>query len=111
MQPKEPIRVDSSDEQEEEEEKPQLPPNMKSTLKPIDMSNSVTPMSEDNDSNFPPPDEDSQPVYGPSKEENTKLGFGGLKLGLTFIVLMNCDKLAHWEKPDCKCINFQRPLI
>lgn len=55
---------------------------MKSTLKPIDVSNSVTPMSEDNDSNFPPPDEDSQPVYGPSKEENAKLGFGGLKLGM-----------------------------
>lgn len=81
VQQKEPIRVDSSDEPEEEEEKPQLPPNMKSTLKPIDVSNSVTPMSEDNDSNFPPPDEDSQPVYGPSKEENAKLGFGGLKLG------------------------------
>ncbi|XP_061173330.1 RNA-binding protein 25-like [Saccostrea echinata] len=79
---KEPIPVDSSDEaDEEEEEKPQLPPNMKSTLKPIDVSNSVTPMSEDNDSNFPPPDEDSQPVYGPTKEENAKLGFGGLKLG------------------------------
>lgn len=42
-------------------------------------------MSEDNDSNFPPPDEDSQPVYGPSKEENAKLGFGGLKLGMNDI--------------------------
>lgn len=80
--------MDSSDEaEEEEEEKPQLPPNMKSTLKPIDVSNSVTPMSEDNDSNFPPPDEDSQPVYGPTKEENAKLGFGGLKLGKGSILI------------------------
>lgn len=85
---------------------------MKSTLKPIDVSNSVTPMSEDNDSNFPPPDEDSQPVYGPSKEENAKLGFGGLKLGMTlhrllakyqnldglssvFLIIFVCDKLQE----------------
>ena len=84
--PKE-VREDSEDEPEEEEpeeEKPApLPPNMKATMRPVEASNGASSMSEDNeDSNFPPASEDSQgPVYGPSKEENTKLSFGGLKLG------------------------------
>lgn len=88
VQQKESIRVDLLDESEEEEEKLQLLFNMKFILKFIDVFNSVIFMFEDNDSNFFFLDEDFQFVYGLSKEENVKLGFGGLKLGMILYRLL-----------------------
>lgn len=62
--------VVEASEEEEEETKPTLP-NMKPTLRPISVSNNVSPLTEE-DSNLPPADETSQ---------DTKLGFSALKLG------------------------------
>lgn len=93
VQQKESIRVDLLDEFEEEEEKLQLFFNMKFILKFIDVFNSVIFMFEDNDSNFFFLDEDFQFVYGLSKEENVKLGFGGFKLGMKLVKYYNLDGL------------------
>lgn len=81
-----PERKETLREEPMEEVKPvKLPPNMKNTLKPVEISSNNTSPTSDEDSNFPPPSEDSQqPVYGPTQKEdysNAKLGFSGLKLG------------------------------
>lgn len=82
--PKEEITVEDEEEEiedEEEERNRKLPPKMQATLRPVDASNEASSMSDD-DSNFPPSEDSQQPVYGPAaKEENTKMGFSGLKLG------------------------------
>lgn len=70
------------EQEEEDSREAKLPPKMQSTLRPVDNDASSVSDDDDNSSNVPYEDNIPQPVYGPAKEENTKMGFSSLKLGM-----------------------------